>query len=123
MDYEELYRNLAFKLFRLGCKIWDSDYYGFCDRPTKKIKAYIFVNPRLSYQQRFFILAHEAGHLFTLKKDGIFEWSRKVRSEKEANWFAIQLINRAKIDVTEYYAYYEKAKKSNKFKGKPWYAP
>lgn len=120
MDYKNLYKELAHILTSLGCFVCDDDYLGF-GRHTDDFKAFVCVNPNMSYQHKFFVLAHEAGHLFYMKKGKTFNWSKKARSEKQANFFAIQLLRLVGENKEDYYLHYEKALKRNKKKRKSWF--
>ena len=113
MSYKRLYIELACVLFNLGCSINDHDCLGYCQYVDSN-KAFIVINAGLNFKQKYFVLAHEAGHLFYMKKGNIFNWSIKPRTEKEANWFAIQLLRLNGIDSEEYMKFY------NKTKNKSW---
>jgi Zn-dependent peptidase ImmA (M78 family) len=120
MNYKNLYKDLALVLTSLGCFVCDDDYLGFC-RYTKDIKAFICVDANMSYQHKYFVLAHEAGHLFYMKKGKIFNWSKKARSEDQANFFAIQLLKLAGVNKEDYYMHYDKASKHAKKRKKSWF--
>jgi Zn-dependent peptidase ImmA (M78 family) len=120
MDYKELYKDLAWTLSGMGISVCDYDYLGYCGQ-TKKIEAFIVIKPSLSYKEKFFTLAHEAGHLFYMKKGNIFNLSKKSRSEDEANWFAIQYLRLKEINSNEYWHFYNKAKDRNSTRRKSWF--
>lgn len=120
MKYKELYRELANFLNDLGCFVCDIDVLGHC-KHTNGIKAFIYIKSDLNYKEKYFVLAHEAGHLFSMKKGKKFAWSKKPRSEEEANQFALQLINLNEIDCYEYRNFYDKAKKKFKKRKKSWF--
>ena len=120
MNYKTLYRDLAHVLTSLGCFICDIDVMGHC-KHIENSKAFIYIKPSMNYQQKFFVLAHEAGHLFYMKKGNCFNWSKKARSEEQANWFALQLLRLNGIDSEEYMTFYGKAKKAIKTRKKAWF--
>lgn len=120
MKYKSLYRDLANTLSSLGCFISDFDILGHCMH-TDKTKAFIFIKPTMSYKHKYFVLAHEAGHLFFIKKNKVFNWTTKPRTEEEANSFAFHLFSLKDIDCNEYRKFYEKAKKKAKKRKKAWF--
>jgi hypothetical protein len=119
MEYKTLYKELAWILTHLGCTICDHDFLGFCNYTLDK-RAFIYIKPSLSFKHKFFTLAHEAGHLFHMKKGSVFNWSKKARSEEQANWFAVQFLKRYGISSKEYYVFYSKAQKRGR-KYKSWF--
>lgn len=119
MKYKTLYKELAEKLTDLGCSVCDHDFLG-CSYQTKSIRAYIVIKSSISYKSKYYTLAHEAGHLFTLKNKG-FVWSVTPRSEEEANRFAFQLLDQNDIESYEYCKFYEKAKKKAKKRKRSWF--
>ena len=120
MKYKELYKELANHLNNLGCFVCDIDVLGHC-RHAYGLKAFIYVKSDLNYKEKYFVLAHEAGHLFSMKKDQKFCWSKNGRSEEEANRFALQLLGFNEIDGYEYRKFYNKAKKKFKKRKKSWF--
>jgi Zn-dependent peptidase ImmA (M78 family) len=120
MNYKNLYKELARILWSMNCYVCDLDSLGHATK-TDKTRAFIYVNAHMSYKHKYFVLAHEAGHLFYMKKNKIFNWSKKIRSEKQANFFAIQLLRLSGIDVSEYYLHYDKAVKKSKKRRKTWF--
>ena len=120
MGYKSKYVDLAYLLTSQCCMVCDHDFMGYCSFFENK-KAFIVIKPKLSYKEKIFTLAHEAGHIFYMTKGRAFIWSKKARTEKQANWFAVQLLRLMKIDVLEYYCFYEKAKKRNKYRRKSWF--
>lgn len=120
MDYKQLYLDLALILRDLKCFVHDHDFNGYA-LFTKDYKAFIVINPKLTYKEKYFCLAHEVGHLFYMKKNSIFNWSNKPRSEEQANWFAIQLLKRQNIDTKEYWDFYKKAETKAKKRKKSWF--
>jgi len=88
----------------------DVDVLGHC-RHTNDMKGFVCIKPSMSYKQKYFVLAHEAGHLFYMKKGKMFNWSKKARTEKQANFFALQLLRLKGIDKDEYWEVYNKAVK------------
>lgn len=120
MKYKELYVELADLLTKLFCKVCDYDVLGYCGQ-TKAIKAFIVIKPEMSFKEKYFTLAHEAGHLFSLGKNQKFIWSEKPRTEEEANQFALQLLNINEIDPNEYLKFYNRAKKKSKKRKKSWH--
>jgi Zn-dependent peptidase ImmA (M78 family) len=119
MKYKTLYKELAEKLTDLGCFICDIDVLGHCGH-TDYVKAFIYIKSALNYKHKYFVLAHEAGHLFSLKNDK-FIWSPTARSEEEANRFAFQLLEQNDIESYEYCEFYQKAKKKAKKRKKSWF--
>lgn len=115
MSYKELYKELSENLNSLNCEVCDYDFPGYCGY-TGKFKASIYISSSLNYQQKYFVLAHEAGHLFYMKKGSIFNWSKKYRTEEEANWFAVQLLRINDIGSDEYWQFYNKIKKRKRKK-------
>jgi Zn-dependent peptidase ImmA (M78 family) len=113
--YKALYKDLANTLNELKCSVNDHDYLGYCSQ-TKGIRAFIFINPSLNYQQRYFTLVHEAGHLFYMTKGKTFNWSKEPRSEDEANWFAVQVLRLNEMKSAEYWEFYNKCKKRKRKK-------
>jgi Zn-dependent peptidase ImmA (M78 family) len=120
MKYKELYKELAHLLDDLGCAVCDHDFWGYCYQ-AKKIKGFIIIRPDMSFKRKFFTLAHEAGHLFYFGKDNKFNWSKKPKTEVEANTFALQILKLSDIDPYEYSKIYEKAKKKSKNRKKSWF--
>ena len=120
MKYKELYIELAELLTKLGCSVCDHDLWGYCYH-TKTVRAFVIIKPDMSYKAKYLTLAHEAGHLFNLGKNQKFIWSKKARTEEEANWFALQLLNINDIDPNEYRKFYDKAKKKVKKRKKSWF--
>ena len=120
MKYKDLYIDLAETLTGLKCYVSDIDFWGYCYQ-TKSIRAFIVIKPSMSFKRKFFTLAHEAGHLFYMTKDSNFNWSKKPRTEEEANVFALQLLKLSDIDPNEYRKVYEKAKKKLKNRKKSWF--
>jgi Zn-dependent peptidase ImmA (M78 family) len=120
MKFKNLYIELAEKLTDLGCEICDHDFLGYCYQ-TKSIRAFIVIKSDMSFKSKYLILAHEAGHLFTLGKNRKFVWSKKPKTEEEANYFALQILNIHEIDPNEYRKSYEKAKKKSLKRKKSWF--
>jgi len=120
MNYKELYKELANDLTNLGCCICDHDFLGYCCQ-VGSLKAFIFIKPSLSYKEKYFILAHESGHLFYMTKGKLFKRAKKNRTEEQANWFAIQLLRINGVEVYEYKNFYSHAKKIVKNRIKSWH--
>ena len=120
MKYKELYKELAQTLTDLGCFVFDIDVFGHC-KHSKGSRAFIFIKSSMTYQQKFYVLAHEAGHLFFMKKGQKLVWSTKGRSENKANRFALQLLNFNDIDSNEYRVFYNRALKKIKNRKKSWF--
>jgi Zn-dependent peptidase ImmA (M78 family) len=120
MRYKELYVELAELLTKLGCSVSDHDLWGFCYH-TKTIRAFVVIKADMDYKSKYFTLAHEAGHLFSMGKNKKFVWSEKARTEEEANGFALQLLESNEIDPNEYGKFYKKAKKKVKKRKKSWF--
>lgn len=120
MKFKNLYKDLANLLTNLDCSVCDLDFRGYCFQ-TKDIKALIVISPDMSYKEKYFTLAHEAGHLFYMKKGNAFNWSEKPRSEDQANWFALQLIKHNEIESYEYKKFYNKALRASKKRKKSWF--
>jgi Zn-dependent peptidase ImmA (M78 family) len=120
MKYKELYKELAHQLSSLGCFVCDIDMLGHC-KHTEDSKAFIYIKPSMSFKAKYFVLAHEAGHLFYKKGEKIFNWSKTARSEEEANTFALQLLESNDIDSHGYCKLYSKAKKASKKRKKSWF--
>lgn len=120
MNYKNLYKELATNLASLGCVICDADGLGYTNH-INGYKAFIYIKSTLNFKHKYFVLAHEAGHLFYMKKGNAFNWSKKPKNEKEANFFAVQLIRLAGVDVQEYYVHYNKALEKSKNRKKTWF--
>jgi len=120
MDYRELYRNLAQELSNLNCAVYDPNHWGHSFRAKRNVD-FIVIRNDLTYKEKFFVLAHEAGHLFYMKKGNMFNRSRKIRTEDQANWFALRLLKFYKIDRIEYFIVFNKAKISEKKRKKTWF--
>lgn len=114
-NYKRLYRDLAQTLYNLNCYVCDFDVLGHVTH-SEVTKAFIHIEPKMNYKGKLFVLAHEAGHIFYMKKGKAFNWAKKMRTEKQANFFAVQLLRMLKVDVSEYYLHYNKAKKRKKRK-------
>ena len=121
MKYKELYKELAQKLTELKVSVCDHDLGGGYCFQTKPIRAFIVIKSEMNYKSKYFTLAHEAGHLFYIKKDKLFNWSKEPRNEKEAHWFALKLLKSNKIDSYEYYRFYDKIMKKSKKRRKSWF--
>jgi len=121
LKYKDLYRELAQQLTELKISICDHDLGGGYCFQTKSIRGFIVIKPDLSFKEKYFVLTHEAGHLFYMKKDQEFVWSKKPRSEEEAHSFALQLLKLNEIDNFEYYKFYRKAVRSIKKRKKSWF--
>jgi Zn-dependent peptidase ImmA (M78 family) len=69
-------------------------------------------------------LAHETGHLFYMSrnKERII-WSKKPRTEDQANQFVLLLLKMNDIDENEYKTFYSKALKASKKRKKCWFEP
>jgi len=119
MNYKQLYINLATELTNLGCRVCDDDFLGLCIYPNKN-RAFIYITPNMSYKHKYFTLAHEAGHIFFMKKDKIFNWSKKERPENKANMFAIKILGMNKIKSEEYKIFYSGAIKRGR-PNKSWF--
>ena len=120
VNYKELYVDLAWILNGLGCNVCDHDFSGYCYQ-TKGKRGFIVINSNLSYKRKLMTLAHEAGHLFYMTKGKAFNWSKKPRTEDQANWFALQLLRLNNIEGFEYHEFYNKAKKKLKNRKKSWF--
>ena len=118
--YKGLYRDLAQVLRSYCCDVFDHDLLGYCIQ-VKDAKAIIFISPTLTYKEKYFTLAHEAGHLFYMKKGKVFNWSKKPRTEEQANWFALQLFRLMEIENTDYKNFYNKALNKLKTRKKSWF--
>lgn len=118
MSYKDLYAELAQILSSLRCSVNDHDCIGYCQHSGSS-RAFIFISPSLNFKQKYFVLAHEAGHLFYMKKGKVFNWATKPRTEDEANWFAVQLLRLNNISSNEYRTFYNKTKK--KKRRKSWF--
>jgi Zn-dependent peptidase ImmA (M78 family) len=120
MNYKKLYIELAYTLTDLNCLVCDHDFWGYCNQ-VDFLNAIIIIKPNMSYKEKYCILAHEAGHLFYMKKINKFNRSKKPRSEAEANEFALRLLEYNDIEEKEYHNVYEKAKKRAKKRKKSWF--
>lgn len=120
MGYKTLYSELANEISSNKCYICDEDYLGYCV-PAKGLKGFIYIKASMSYKERFFTLAHEAGHLFTMLKGGELKWCNRLKTEQEANTFAVQYMIALGINVEDYRIFYNKASKRNKKKRKSWH--
>lgn len=120
MDYKSLYINLAELLTHLKVVVCDHDYLGYCYQNNDN-KGFIVINPKMTYKEKYFTLAHEAGHLFYMRKGNMFSWSKKPRTEEQANWFAIQLIKMNGISSIDYCNHYSNAIRYNKKRKKSWF--
>jgi Zn-dependent peptidase ImmA (M78 family) len=118
MGYKQLYKELATSIDELRCAVYDYDFIGFCNH-TKKFRAFIYIDSKMSYKEKYFTLAHEAGHLFYMSGDNMFNWSKKIRSETKAHAYAVKLLDSADINEDEYYIFYSKAK-SRRGRKKSW---
>ena len=119
MKYKNLYRELAELLTELGCSVADHDFLGYCYQ-TAAIKGLIVIKANMNYKGKYFVLAHEAGHLFYMR-NGKFNWSKKPRTEEQANTFAVKLLKFNEIESHEYYKHYNRAKKNVKKRIKSWF--
>jgi Zn-dependent peptidase ImmA (M78 family) len=120
MKYKILYVELAELLTRLGCQVCDHDLLGYCFQPGKS-RGFIVIRPNMNYKEKYFILSHEAGHLFRLTKDKKLRWTAKIKTEEEANLFAVKLLKFNEIEREEYYKIYAKAKEKMKKRKKSWF--
>ncbi len=120
MKYKELYKELANHLTSLGCFVCDMDVLGHCKHSVGN-RAFIFIKSSMTYKQKYFVLAHEAGHLFYIKGGQTFTWSKKGRSEDKANVFALHLLESNDIDGNEYNKFYKLAQKKVKRRKKSWF--
>lgn len=120
MKYKNLYVDLAETLTELKCYVCDHDLWGYCFQ-AKLVKAFIVIKPDMSYKEKYLTLAHEAGHLFTMKGKSNFIWSKDPRTEEEANRFALELLNLNDINSNEYRKFYNRAKKKVKKRKKSWF--
>jgi Zn-dependent peptidase ImmA (M78 family) len=120
MSYQSLYKDLARAMKDWDVEVCDHDFYGYCAQ-IKNVKGVIFIKSSLSYKERYFVLCHEVGHLFYMKKDKPFNWSKKPRTEDQANWFAMQLLKNNGVDVEEYKQFYNKALLAAKKRKKSWF--
>lgn len=118
--YKDLYRELIDELINRNIDVRDYDYLGYCGYNTGTL-AYINIFPRMYYKAKLFTLAHEAGHLFTIKNGKIHRFCKRVRTETQANEFAIQYLKKLKINPKKYRAFYDKAVRRNKNRRKNWY--
>jgi len=120
MGYKSLYTELASALDHLGVAVCDHDYMGYCFQ-TLGLRGFIYIKSRLTYKEKYMALCHETGHLFYMKKGKTLNWSKKPRTEEQANWFAMQLLRRNGIDVEEYKEFYNKALVAVKKRKKSWF--
>lgn len=121
MKYKELYKELAQTLTDLRISICDHDLGGGYCFQTKTIRAFIVIQSSLNFKDKYFVLAHEMGHLFYPKKGKELGWSKKPRSEEEAHQFALRLIKFNDIDPYEYYRFYRRVTKRAKKRKKSWF--
>ena len=119
MKYKELYVDLAETLTSLKCYVCDQDLWGYCFQ-TESIRAFIVIKSNATFKEKYMTLCHEAGHLFTMEK-GKFKWSKKPRSEEEANRFAIDLLRTNDIEDYEYFKVYKKIEKKTKKRILSWF--
>lgn len=120
MKYKELYIELTNQLTELRVSVCDHDLWGYCYH-TKPIRAFIVIKADMDYKSKYFTLAHEAGHLFSMGKEQKLIWSKKARSEDDANKFALILLGINDIEGNEYRKFYNKAKKKVKKRKKSWF--
>ena len=120
MKYKELYKELAQTATELGCSVGDHDLLGYCYH-TKNIRAFIVINPDMNYKDRFLTLCHELGHLFYMQKGNRFVWSDEPRTEEQANFFAIKLLQYNDVDADEYRKFYNKALRIVKKRKPSWH--
>lgn len=119
LKYKELYVELAELLTKLDCKVCDQDFLGYCFQ-TKLTRAFIVIKPDMSYKDKYLTLCHEAGHLFFIKNNE-WNWSKKPKTEEEANQFALKLLKFNEIDENEYRVFYNKALRKVKKRNKSWF--
>lgn len=120
MSYQELYIDLAQTLIELGCYVCDHDFWGYCYH-TKTIKAFVVIKSSMSYKYKYFTLIHEAGHLFYPNNVTLFNWSKKARTEKQANSFAVKILKLKELEVDDYETFYNRAKEIAKNRKKSWH--
>lgn len=120
MSYKSLYKYLAYDMEELDVDVCDHDFWGYCSQ-TKDTRGVIIIKSKMNYKEKYFTLCHEVGHLFYMKKGQQFTWSKKPRTESQANWFAMQLLKTKEIDIEEYKEFYNKALKAVKKRKKSWF--
>ncbi len=120
MNYKELYKELAQLLTSMRCCVCDHDFFGYCYQ-IENFRAFIVIKAKMTYKEKYFTLIHEVGHLFYMNKGNILNWSKRVRTEKEANWFAFQILRINDIDVDDYKEFYNRANRILKNRKKSWH--
>ena len=60
---------------------------------SRKIKRLIIIDKGNTWKNRFFILLHEVGHVFYLKKDNSLKLRKSLSTEKQANNTAIKILD------------------------------
>lgn len=120
MSYKSLYKYLALTMSELDVDVCDHDFWGYCSQ-TNGTRAVIFIKSKMTYKAKYFTLCHEIGHLFYMKKGKPLNWSKKPRTEEQANWFAMQLLKTNGVDIEEYKEFYNKALIAVKKRKKSWF--
>ena len=121
LKYKELYKELAQALTELKISVCDHDLGGGYCFQTKSIRAFIVIDSKMNFKEKYFTLCHETGHLFYIRDKNEFVWSDYPRSEEEAHKFAIQMLKSNDIDSLEYYRFYGKVTKKVTKRRKSWF--
>ena len=93
--------------------VYDNDYLGYCFK-CDRFNAAIFIDHRLSWKHKLYVLAHEIGHTARLKPDGGFRLLKKNCKEQKANNEAEKILEALDCDVDDYLKFYKSVKELKK---------